>query len=114
MLDVVNCSDRWRCFRGASRPATRGVIWRGTSLEIRVQPWVVPASGPDMDTRVTCRVESRVEFVLDGRTESLMSASQGYGSSPAGVLALLYQRDVNFNDELRHAPILIDHPLPTR
>lgn len=41
-----------------------------TSLEIRVQPWVTPAGGPDMDRWVTRRVEFRVEFVLDGRTVS--------------------------------------------
>jgi len=46
------------------------MIWSMTSLEIRVQPWVTLAGGPDMPAWVTRRVESRVEFVLDGRTVS--------------------------------------------
>lgn len=41
-----------------------------TSLEIRVQPWVDTSGSLDTDTWATCNVESRVEFVLDGRTVS--------------------------------------------
>ena len=41
-----------------------------TSLEIRVQPWVDTSGSLDTDTWATCNVESRVEFVVGGRTVS--------------------------------------------
>lgn len=41
-----------------------------TSLGSRVQPWVVPSTGPDGQAWATCNVESRVDFVVDGRPVS--------------------------------------------
>jgi len=50
-----------------------GIPWNDcvmTSLEIRSRPWAGPFAGPAAEEWTTRRVESRVEFIVDGRPVS--------------------------------------------